>query len=165
MAVVGFGGDLEPAVEALCRALGREAIDAGFRLATGGLGGVMAAASRGGHESEHHRDGDIFGILPSYQAATANPWVDVVVATGMGIARNVVLVASADVVVAVGGGSGTLSEIAIAWQLGKPIVALDVDGWSHKLADTSLDGRRPDRIARATTAAEAVAIARTLTAP
>lgn len=159
LAVIGFGGDLDGDVEALCIELGARAIEAGFRLATGGLGGVMAAVSRGARECEAHRDGDVVGILPSYDDKTANPWVDVVIATGMGVARNVVLVASADVVVAVGGGSGTLGELAVAWQLKKPIVALAVAGWSTELGGRALDARRGDTIERATTAEEAVATA------
>lgn len=159
MAVIGFGGDIDAEVEALCGELGRLAMEAGFRVATGGLGGVMAAVSRGARESEAHRDGDVVGIVPSYDAKTANPWVDLVIATGMGIARNVVLVASADVVVAVGGGSGTLGEIAVAWQLNKPIVALAVAGWSADLGGKALDTRRQDIIERAATAEEAVAAA------
>ena len=74
----------------------------------------------------------MIGVLPGLIAADANPFVDVVVPTGMNYARNTILVAMADVVVAVGGGSGTLSEIALAWQHGKPIVTLDLgEGWSR----------------------------------
>jgi uncharacterized protein (TIGR00725 family) len=164
MAVIGAGGALDGATETMCAALGELAVDAGFRIATGGLGGVMEAVSRGAHRSASYREGDVVGILPTYDRQSANSAVDIVIPTGLGIARNVVLVSSADVVVAVGGGSGTLSEIAVAWQLGKPIVALAaVPGWAADLADRAIDDRRADRIASAATPAEAISLARSLT--
>ena len=145
MSVIGMGSGLDDDVAATCRELGRRAVDAGFRIATGGLGGVMAEVSRGAHDAERYREGDVVGVLPTYDAGSANPHVDVVVPTGMGIARNVVLVAMADVVVAVAGGSGTLSELAVAWQLGKPVIALRPSGgWAERLAGTAIDERRPD---------------------
>jgi len=164
MAVVGSGSALDPTVEQLCAALGKAAVDAGFRLACGGLGGVMAAVCRGGHESDRLPEGHIVGILPGYDAGSANADVDVAIPTGVGIARNVVLVSTADVVVAVGGGSGTLSELALAWQLGKPIVSLSTGGgWAAKLAGEPIDDRRRDTIVAAATATEAVAQAVALT--
>jgi hypothetical protein len=159
MAVIGAGADLAPGVYAAAQELGCLAVDAGFRVATGGLGGVMEAVSRGAHESARWSEGAVVGVLPGYDAGAANAWVDVVIASGLGIARNVVLVASADVVVAVGGCAGTLSELAVAWQLGKPIVALAGHGWSERLGGERIDDRRADRIARAESPAEAVALA------
>lgn len=160
MSVVGAGTALEPTAEALCLELGRRAVEAGFRIASGGLGGVMAAVSRGAHRASSYREGDVLGILPSYDPESANPDVDIAVPTGLGYARNLVLVSLADVVVAVEGGSGTLSELALAWQLGKPIVALrGVGGWSERLAGETLDDKRPGRIEGADSAEEAVALA------
>ena len=129
-------------------------------MATGGLGGVMEAVSRGAREAASHREGDVIGVLKSYDAESANPWVDIAIPTGMGIARNVVLVAMAEVVIAVGGGAGTLSEIAFAWQLGKPVVALTgVGGWAEAVAGEPIDDARDDRILAAATPAEAIAAA------
>lgn len=140
--------------------IGRGLVDSGFRVATGGLGGVMTAASRGARHAPGWTDGSVIGILPGLVAAEANPFVDVVVPTGMNYARNTILVAMADVVVAVGGGSGTLSEIALAWQHGKPIVTLDLgEGWSARLAGERLDHRRDDLLHRAESAEEAVRLA------
>ena len=157
MAVIGAGSRLEPNVEQLCCALGQQAIDAGFRIVTGGLGGVMAAVSKGARTAARRREGDIVGVLPMYDAELANPYVDIVIPTGMGIARNVMVVASGDVVVAIGGGSGTLSEIALAWQLGKPLIALSpAGGWAQKLAGQRVDGRRDDPIFEAQTAEQAI---------
>jgi uncharacterized protein (TIGR00725 family) len=158
LSVIGNGTPIEPGTDELCRELGRRAIDAGFRIACGGLGGVMAAVCRGARESAKRREGDVVGILPGYDAGAANEHVDIAVPTGMSWARNVLVVAMADVVVAVGGGSGTLSEMAYAWQLGKPIIALAaVDGWAARLAGERLDDRRSDSVAEARTAEEAVA--------
>lgn len=140
--------------------IGAGLVEAGFRIATGGLGGVMTAASRGARNASAWTDGCVIGVLPGLVVTDANPFVDVVVPTGMNYARNIILVAMADVVVAVGGGSGTLSEIALAWQHGKPIVTLDLgEGWSARLAGERLDHRREDLLHRATSAEEAVRLA------
>lgn len=102
----------------------------------GGLGGVMAAACRGAKAVE----GATVGILPGADRTKANRWVDVAVATGMGEARNAVVVRTADAVVAVGGGYGTLSEIALALRLDRPVVTLgswDIEGvlWAEDPPD------------------------------
>lgn len=160
MAVIGNGLAVDAATEVVCVELGRRAVEAGFRLVTGGLGGVMAAVSRGGREAATWRDGDILGILPGYEASAANPYVDIVVPTGMQIGRNILVVAAADVVVVVGGGAGTLSEVAVAWQLGKPLLALATSGgWARQLAGGRVDDWRSDRIVSAASAEEAVATA------
>ena len=92
----------------------------GAVVVCGGLGGVMEAVCRGAQGA----GGRTVGILPGDDRHQANPYVDVAVATGLGEARNVVVVRTADVVVAVGGEFGTLSEIALAIKLGKPVVGL-----------------------------------------
>jgi uncharacterized protein (TIGR00725 family) len=144
----------------LAEALGRAVIDGGFRLVTGGLDGVMRAASRGARSAEGHRPGDVIGILPTYSADDANEFVEVAICTGMNHARNVVVVASADVVFAFGGKSGTLSEIALAWKLGKPIIAVgDAPGWAGRLAGAPVDDRRPDQVHGPLPPTEAVRLA------
>ena len=120
--------------------VGTLAIDAGFRIMTGGLDGVMAAACKGAHASKQYREGDTIGLLPHFDPDAANEWVDVVIATGLDHFRNA-LVANADAVVAIGGGAGTLSELAFAWMYKRLIVALDVPGWSAELAGRRLDQR------------------------
>jgi uncharacterized protein (TIGR00725 family) len=94
--------------------------DLGAVVVTGGLGGVMEAASRGARS----RRGHTVGILPGDDRAAANGWVEVAITTGMGELRNGLVVRSADVLVAVGGGHGTLSEIALGLKLGRPVVGL-----------------------------------------
>ncbi len=157
VAVIGQS-DAPSAALAVAEELGRRIVEAGYRLVTGGLGGVMEAASQGAHSASGYREGDVIGILPDPHASSANEHVDIAIPTGMGIARNVLVVATADAVVAVGGGSGTLSEIALAWQLGKPVVALEMEGWSGRLAGEAIDSRRSDRILRARSAEEATGL-------
>lgn len=140
----------------LAEEVGRALVDAGCRVLTGGLGGVMAAALSGARSSAAWRSGDTVGVLPGHDPAAANPDVDIAIATGMGHARNL-LCAQADAVIAVGGGAGTLSEMAFAWIHGRPIAALRIGGWSARLADQPIDDRRDDVVMGADTAAEAVA--------
>lgn len=155
-AVIGGNSGSEQLLQA-AEDIGRGLADHGFRLVTGGRGGVMEAASRGAHASEAYQEGMVVGLLPTLDPADANPWVDVVVPTGLHHARNALVVGMADVVVAVGGSSGTLSEIALAWTQGKPVVALDLgEGWSARLAGQAVDDRRDDVVHAATTAQEAV---------
>lgn len=141
VAVVGDARLDRPEQVEVGRKLGAALVEAGFRIVTGGLGGMMEAVSYGARHSPAWSEGTVVAIIPSYRASDANPWCDVVIPTGMQIARNVLVVSSANVVVAVGGGCGTLSEIAVAWQLGRPIVALGSDGWSGRVAGTAIDDR------------------------
>ena len=162
VAVVGSAGRLNPEVEALCHALGNALMDAGFRIVTGGCGGVMRAVSAGARESASWVEGRILGIVPSYRRSEANEYCDVVIPSGMQHARNVLVVSSADVVIAVDGGAGTLSELALAWQLGRPIVALGEAGWAGRLAGEFLDSRGSEPIASARTVDEATRLCLTL---
>lgn len=149
VAVVG-AGEADERLREHARAVGEVVARCGAVLLCGGLGGVMAAACEGAAAVLGADSGRIVGILPGGDPDTANPWVEVAVATGFGQARNIVLVQSARAVVAVGGESGTLSEIAFAWKLRRPVCAyVPAGGWAERLAGTALDGRRGDRIASA----------------
>lgn len=145
--------------------LGCLIVEHGWRLVTGGLGGVMEAASRGAHRAKSYAEGDVVALLPGDDPALANPYADIVLPTGMGHARNVLVVAMADVVVAAGGKAGTLSEIALAWQFGRPIVGLDIAGWSRKLAGSRLDEQRGDQVWAAADAQDAVRLVARLLRP
>jgi len=161
VAVCGTGRDLDAELEILSEELGAEICRAGMNLVTGGLGGVMEAASRGAFQARERGEGrcSILGILPGEKAEDANPYCDMVIPTGIGIARNLLVVRAADAVVLLHGGSGTLSEAAFAWQIGKPMVALTASGgWAGRLGGQRLDARRQDAILSARTAAEAVAL-------
>lgn len=141
VAVVGDGTAAEGSEPwRLAESLGERLVDAGYRVLTGGLGGVMEAASRGARRSASHAPGAVLALLPGHEPADANPHVDVAIATGLGHLRNA-LVAHADAVVAVGGGAGTLSEIALAWMHGRLVLAFRTGGWSGRLADRPVDER------------------------
>lgn len=100
--------------------IGRELAARGVTVVCGGLGGVMEAACRGAKEG----GGTTVGILPGTDRSAANPFVDVAIPTGLGEARNALVVRAADALVAVGGGYGTLSEVALALKAGKRVVGL-----------------------------------------
>jgi uncharacterized protein (TIGR00725 family) len=116
------GGGTDPSKEALAAAeqVGRGLAREGVTLVCGGLGGVMEAAARGASEE----GGEVIGIVPGDDPAAANPYCTHVVATGVGHARNLAVVASGDAVIAIAGEWGTLSEIAFARRLGRPVIAL-----------------------------------------
>jgi uncharacterized protein (TIGR00725 family) len=141
--------------------LGRLLIERGYRLLSGGMGGVMEAASQGARGAQNHSGGDVIAVLPGHNMDEANPYADIVLPSGLGFTRNVII-AHADAVIAVGGGAGTLSEMAYAWMFGRLIIALRVEGWSGQLADKPVDqrNRRPniadDCVRGANTAQDAV---------
>jgi len=131
---VGVIGASRPSEEErlVAREVGERLATAGLVVVTGGLGGVMEAASRGATE----KGGTVIGIVPGSDPDAANPYVALAIATGSGDARNAIIADTADGFIAVGGGLGTLSEIALALKRGKPVVALST--W--KLDKTRLEG-------------------------
>jgi uncharacterized protein (TIGR00725 family) len=98
----------------------------------------MAAACRGAHEA----GGVTIGIIPGYDDRAANPWVEHVICTGLGQARNALLAATGQALIAVGGGWGALSEIALGLRLGRPVVLLG--GWADLLSSEDLRARLAD---------------------
>lgn len=123
VAIVGATA-ADPLTRRTAQAVGRGLARRGAVLVCGGLGGVMEAACKGAHDE----GGATIGILPGDDRSDANPFVDVSVPTGLGEGRNALVVRAADAVVAVGGGYGTLSEIALALRAGKPVIG--VRTWS-----------------------------------
>ena len=120
---------------------------------TGGLGGVMEAACRGAKE----KGGMVVGIIPNEDMSYANPYCDIVIPTGIGFARNFITAYSADVAIVVGGGAGTYIEACVAYQKGKPIVALTgTGGTADKIADTFLDDRKTVKVISASSPKDAV---------
>lgn len=105
----------------IAESVGHEVATSGYELVCGGLEGVMEAAARGAVEA----GGQTIGILPSTDRDTANPYIEVPIATGIGSMRNVMVVNNGDGVVAIGGHYGTLSEIAHALDIGLPVVGID----------------------------------------
>jgi uncharacterized protein (TIGR00725 family) len=126
VAIIGASEATETEI-ANAEAVGRLLGSAGAVVVCGGRGGVMAAGCRGVAEA----GGTAVGILPGLDRGEANEWVTVAIATGLGELRNGVIVRAADAVIAVGGGYGTLSEVALALQAGVPVLGLetwDIDG-------------------------------------
>jgi uncharacterized protein (TIGR00725 family) len=132
IAVIGGGEGTEEALSA-AEVVGSELAGAGAIVVCGGLDGVMAAACRGAKS----RGGTTVGVLPETDPLAANPWVDVVIPTGLGEARNVIVVRSAGAVVAIDGEYGTLSEMALALRTGIPVIGLAT--WSLVRPDQELD--------------------------
>ncbi|MDO9523544.1 MAG: LOG family protein [Methanocorpusculum sp.] len=157
--VISVIGDaaLKPgcAKEQFAFSLGNALVSNGYRVLSGGLGGVMEAVSRGAHASPAYREGDVIAVLPGNDPAQANQYTDIVIATGLDHARNFI-VANTDAVVAVGGGSGTLSELSYAWVMHRLIMAYRVpdvvkrkgvfSDWGALIADNKIDDkpRYPD---------------------
>ena len=124
----------------LVESVGCAVIDAGYRIVCGGLGGTMEAACKGALNSKNYYEGCTVGILPSGDMSSANRYVDIPIATSLFHGRNQI-VAQSDAIVAIGGGAGTLSEMAFAWIHGRLIIGFEAGGWAEKLAGTAIDDR------------------------
>jgi len=133
--------------------LGRLLAKNNFIVSCGGLTGVMEAVCKGAKEE----NGLTIGIIPFKDKSAANKYVDIAIPVPFSQARNIVVVLSGDVCVAIAGKAGTLSEICFSWIYGKPLIALtDVEGWSAKIAGQRLDDRRDDIIHAAKTPQEII---------
>lgn len=119
ISVIGEGR-ARPEIEDLAEQVGAELARQGHAIVCGGLGGVMEAVCRGAKSS----GGTTIGILPGDDPKAANPWVDLPICTGMGHARNVIVVKTGRAVIAIGGAYGTLSEIGHALSDGIPVIGL-----------------------------------------
>jgi hypothetical protein len=147
--VIGGDSSATQAVLLQAEAVGREIAKRGHVLVCGGLGGVMEAACRGARAEGGHT----IGILPGADRNDANQFVEFPIVTGLGAARNVIVVLSAEAIIAIDGSDGTLSEIALALGYGKPVIGLQT--W-HISDDAGVEDAR---IIRAKTPKEAVDLA------
>lgn len=120
--VIGvIGGGIATSEESeMAREVGRLIARRGWQLVCGGLGGVMKGAARGAHEA----GGVTIGLLPGEDRSAANRYITVPVATGLGEGRNLLIVRTSDILIAIGGEFGTLSEIALALKTGKSVIGL-----------------------------------------
>jgi uncharacterized protein (TIGR00725 family) len=140
--VVGPGEASEAELES-AEEVGAGLASLGAVVVTGGLGGVMEAACRGARS----RRGRTLGILPGEDRDAANGWVEIAVATGLGELRNGLIVRACDALIAVGGGHGTLSEVALALKLGRPVVGLGT--WAvHGVDEVTTPEEAVERVAR-----------------
>lgn len=152
VAVIGDGDPRGPDAHRLlewAEEVGQYLVRGGAVVVTGGLGGVMRAASRGAVGA----GGETIGILPGADPTEANEFVRIPIATGLGVVRNLVVVTSSDAVIAIGGKHGTLSEIGLALRMGRHVVALS--SWRVE-SEHRLGG---PRVHRAHDPREAVALA------
>ncbi len=147
ISVIG-AGKCDEKTYALAEQVGRELALRGATVVCGGLGGVMEAACKGAKSA----GGRTIGILPGTDRRDANPYVDIPIVTGIGEARNSIVVRTGRVVIAIGGEHGTLSEIAFALKFGIPVVGLDT--WQLVRDDQPASG-----IVEAKDAREAVELA------
>ena len=142
-----------PKHEQIAYDVGAEIAKSGSVLVTGGLGGVMNAASHGAHDA----NGLTIGIIPQADASEANEYCDVVIPTGMGLTRDYLNALAADGVIVIGGGSGTLSETCASYMYKKPIVAIrNLNGSVEKYIDGYIDHRENVQIIGADSPQEAV---------
>jgi uncharacterized protein (TIGR00725 family) len=142
-----------PELEKLAYDVGAEIAKSQSVLITGGLGGVMKAASKGAHDA----GGLTVGIIPQDNPSFANEFCDIVIPSGIGLSRDFLNALSADGVIIVGGGSGTLSETCAAYMYKKPIVALKTSGGvASQYADQYLDHRKNVKIIGVDTPQEAI---------
>jgi uncharacterized protein (TIGR00725 family) len=126
IAVIG-GHTCTAKVEQIAQKLGKYIAKVGANLVCGGLGGVMKAVAKGTKQA----GGITIGLIPGANKKEANPYIDIVIPTGLGLARNTLVVRTADVIIALPGEHGTLSEISFALNLNKPVISLhswDVPG-------------------------------------
>mgnify|MGYP005846810839 CR=1 FL=1 len=153
VAVIGAAGT-NVRLRDLAESVGALVAQEGYSLICGGLQGVMEDACRG--FKSIGSNGVTVGILPGLDPQAANEWVDIVVPTGMDVSRNSLVVASARVVIAIGGGAGTLSELALASQLGRPMILLHGGGgWTDRLRGVDfLDDRKSTPVRHAHTIEE-----------
>jgi uncharacterized protein (TIGR00725 family) len=122
--VSGSDGEIPEKIQKMAYEVGKEVAERGRILVTGGLDGVMEAASKGAKEN----GGFVIGIIPQAEPSYANEYCDAVVASGFGYARNFLLINSCDACIVVAGGEGTRMEAMYTKKLGKPVIALKGSG-------------------------------------
>jgi len=145
----GFTSDLEK----IAYETGTEVAKSGAVLITGGLGGVMKASAHGAKDA----GGLTIGIIPQNDASFANEYCDIVIPSGMGLARDFLTALAGDGVIIIGGGSGTLSEACAAYMHKRPIVSIkNTGGIADRYADQYLDHRQQVKIIGAADPKEAV---------
>ncbi len=114
-------GSCDDRIYSIAEEMGRKIAESGAVLICGGLGGVMEAAAKGANGA----GGLTIGILPGFDKADANLYIDIPIVTGLSHARNVLVVRSSDIVIAIAGGYGTLSEIALSLKMGKTVIGIE----------------------------------------
>ena len=125
--------------------LGNRLVAEGYRIVSGGLGGIMKAVCQGAKQSKDYYESATICVLPGEHKRNSNHFCDIIIPTGFGINRNTIIINTADILIAIGGGSGTMSEISFAWQKGKTVLCVtNFGGWAAELAGQNLDSRNKD---------------------
>lgn len=154
VSVIGFNNSCTEVARSAAYDVGRAIARRGGIVVCGGLGGVMEAACRGAHDE----GGLSVGIIPSANSGEANRYCDVVIPTGLGWSRDFLVANSGDAVVVVGGGAGTLTEVAAAYQMGKRIVAVrGTGGVADEWVGRHIDERKRGKVIGGATPDDAVA--------
>jgi hypothetical protein len=152
ISVIG-GSEIDKEIEEITIEIGRLLAKNNYIVVCGGLTGVMEAICKGAKEE----GGLTIGIVPQPEKSIANKYVDIVIPCPFSQARNIVVVLTGDICLAISGKAGTLSEISFAWIYNKPIVALSsVNGWSSKIANQKIDDRRNDIVYGVSTPEEVI---------
>ncbi len=137
---LSHGSSITPKALQWAEEVGRLIAERGGLVISGGRGGVMEAVSKGAKQA----GGLVVGIMPSMETSEANPYVDVVITTGLGGVRNMLTVRTSDAVIMIAGGGGTLNELTVAHHL-KPTVVLEgTGGWSDRIRSAAIDGEYLD---------------------
>jgi uncharacterized protein (TIGR00725 family) len=140
IAVIGSGGVLTAEQDQLCASVGAALVRAGYGVVCGGRGGVMEAVARGAVEARgQERHPPVVGILPGYDVDAGNDYLDIVLPTGLGHARNAVVAAAGEAVVCVFGATGALSEVGLARKIGRPVLAFPRSGGTAALVTKALE--------------------------
>ncbi len=140
IAIIG-GREIDEDAQKLVEDISRMLVEEGYRIVTGGLGLLPSSAHRGAKSASNSTEADTIAILPGFDPKPAYNHADIIIPTGLDVSRNAI-VANSDAVIAIGGGAGTLSEIAYALQFKRPILATSVEGWSSKIAGKVVDNRK-----------------------
>lgn len=152
VSVIG-ASDIDKEIEKKAIEIGKLIAQNNFAIVCGGLSGVMEAVCKGAK----NQNGFTIGIIPFIEKNKANKYIDLIIPCPFSQGRNIVVVLTGDVCLAISGKAGTLSEICFAWIYNKPIIALvNVKGWSSKIANQQLDDRRQDLIYGVETPSEAI---------
>ncbi len=140
--IIGGNSNISEHAQIQAFELGKKILDNDWLLCTGGRSGVMESASKGARTSKKWTGTQIIGILPDGEKNAGNKYLDIVIPSGIGLTRNSLVVQTGDVCIAISGGAGTLSEIALAWQFKRPVAVMDkTGGWAQKMSGIKIDHR------------------------
>ena len=140
--IIGGNSNISEHAQNQAFELGKKILDNGWLLCTGGRSGVMESASKGARTSKKWTGTQIIGILPDGEKNAGNEYLDIIIPSGIGLTRNSLVVQTGDVCIAISGGAGTLSEIALAWQFKRPVAVMnETGGWAEKMSGVKIDHR------------------------